>query len=150
MMNKDDRLDPGAALDMVRRSHAAAAARGKAPVWYYPVTGALLGVQMVSIVTSMPALSFIALLGIVAAFLRYQKVTGVRPNGLSAGSPRARMLMASMVLVIVSALALVVWLHQRPGSELAIGGVGVAVAIFVTIWGPAWERVFRRDEGSRV
>lgn len=150
MHDSDDQMDPAAALRLVRRSHEAAAVRAKAPRWYFPVTGALVGVQIASFQAPSPVTTMIGLFGTLASLLYYYRVTGVRLNGFTAGSLRARLIMISGVAVMMLFAVLALWLKRQPGTDAAITGVGVAAGLFFALAGLAWERVFRHDEGLRT
>ena len=146
---EEEAIDPAAALRLVRETRAAAAARVRAPNWYFPVMGALIGVQIASIASPKPGLSAVALCAIAVATLQYQKATGIWMNSLAAGSGRSRALMAGGVAVILTPVFLVLWLKRQGGLDAAIVGVGVAVGLFTIGWGKLWERVFVADEGRR-
>lgn len=150
MNNGDDKLDPAVALGLVRRSHVAAAVRAKAPWWFYPVSGAMFGLQIASFQFSSPWLSLLGLIGGLGAMVYVQNVSGVRLNGSLAGSLRARLIWLSGPVGMVLAAAAALWFERQPGSESTITAVAVAVAMFIAVWGPVWERVFRRDESARA
>ena len=146
--HEEEAIDPAAALRLVRETRQAAAARTRAPAWYFPVMGALIGVQIGSIASPKPGLSAVALCAIVVATLQYRKATGIWMNSLAAGSGRSRALMAGGSAVILMSVFLVLWL-KRLELDAAIVGVGVATGLFTIGWGKLWERVFVEDEGRR-
>jgi hypothetical protein len=141
--------DPAAALEAVQEAQRAAAARVRAPAWYHPAVGAILAVLIASFDAPSGVrggITAVAMCGLAICVTQYQKRTGTWSSGFTVGSGKARRLMIGGVVVIFLALLLGLWL-KRGGTEGAMLACGVAVGIFATWLGLAWQRVFLRDAG---
>ena len=145
----EEEQDPGAALALVRETRRAAAERVRAPAWYHPAVGAVIGIMIGSLESSRNtglvaiALSILALL-----MVHYQKHTGTWVNGFTAGGPRSRRMMWGGMALIFGVTAVAAWLKFARGVDGVMIAAGIAVALFATWLGFAWERRFREEAGA--
>ena len=142
--------DPAAALRSIQQTREKAAARAVAPGWYHPASGVIIAM----LVASMEAPRFggtiiaVGMVGLAILVTQYHRHTGVSLNGLTAGGPRARRLMAFGLVVMLAALFGGARLKFGYGLDGALIVAGIFLGLFATWLGFAWERAFRRDIGD--
>ena len=146
-MESDHRAEAAAALAEIDEGRAAAA-RTRAPRWYYPATGILLGVLAVLVVTGPTLAREIFLLVVIGgnALLAqsYRFVTGTAPGGFrSGGLPLAWGVSYAVVLLgVLAALLAVTW--RRPGPVWLAVAAGAFVLLLTLGYGAGFERARRR------
>lgn len=141
--------DPAASLALVREARRSTAARAKAPSWYHPALGAVIGVLVASLESSrydFVSASAIFVIAILAAI--YQKRTGVWLNGFTAGGRRPRSIAWLGTLAAFAAIGLGLWLRFSLGIEGAMIWTGIGVGLFMAGLGLAWERAFLAEAGA--
>jgi len=139
-------LDAARMLAEVEAANADLARRARAPVWYHPALGLLIGAvvavqgQAVPLMLGVYAVFVVGLLLLVKA---YKRRTGLWVSGYRAGRTRwvaVGLAVATALAVLGSAL-----LVRERGLVAAPFVLGAVVAVIVTIGGFAWEAAFRRD-----
>ncbi|PHY17981.1 hypothetical protein [Caulobacter sp. BP25] len=133
-------------LAEVEAANADMAERAKAPVWYHPALGLLIGGLIAVQGQPVPImLAFYAayIVGLVLLVRAYKRHTGLWISGYRAGRTR-------WVALGLAALAMVgglisIWLVRERGLTLAPLVFGGLTAVIVTIGGFVWEAAFRAD-----
>jgi len=142
-------IGPADAARMLAEVEAAnidLARRARAPVWYHPALGLLMGAvvavqgQAVPLMLAVYAVFVVGLLLLVKA---YKRRTGLWVSGYRAGRTRwvaVGLAVAAALAVLGSAL-----LVRERGLVAAPFVLGAVIAAIVTAGGFAWEVAFRRD-----
>lgn len=139
-------------LAEVEAANTDLAERAKAPTWYHPALGLLIG-GMVA-VQGLPTAGKIAAYLVFAAGLSllmraYKRHTGMWVNGYRAG--RTRWVAVGLAAITTLCVLMAVWLDRERGLTYAPLAFGAIAAVIVTIGGFVWEAAFRadlRDGGS--
>ncbi|MCY1645686.1 hypothetical protein OVA11_00975 [Caulobacter sp. SL161] len=137
------------ALRMLAEVQAAGedlARRARAPVWYHPALGLLMG-GLIAVQTQPLLLVFgyyaLFVLGLLLLVRAYKRHTGLWINGYRAG--RTRWVALIMVALVALAMLLAVWLVRERGLTLAPLVFGALVAVLVAMGGQIWQAAFRAD-----
>lgn len=133
-------------LAEVKTANAEMAERAKAPVWYHPALGLLMGGLVA--VQGQPFAFLIAYYIAFAAGLAllvraYKRHTGLWINGYRAG--RTRWVAVGLAVLSTIAMLISVSLQREHGVALAPLAFGGIIAVIVTIGGFIWEAAFRAD-----
>lgn len=133
-------------LAEVEAANAALAERAKAPVWYHPALGLLMG-GLIAVqgqpISIMLAFYAAYALGLVLLMRAYKRHTGLWINGYRAGRTRW---IAVGLAALSSVMGLIsIWLFRERGLAVAPFIFGAIVAVIVTIGGFVWEAAFRAD-----
>lgn len=148
-MNESEETDPAAALALVRETRKAAAERVRAPLWYHGSVGAVEGVLVASVGFRHGAIvTALAMCALAVLISQYQKQTGISLNGLTAGGPRSRRLLWLGLVLILGVMIGGVYLTLERDMGWVMLPAGVAVALFATWLGRAWERTFLEEAGA--
>lgn len=130
----------------VEAANADLAERAKAPVWYHPTLGLLMGglcaVQAAPI-AGMFAYYAVFIAGLILLVRSYIKHTGLWIGGYRAG--RTRLVAVGLAVITTGLMLLSAWLFHDRGERLAPFVFGGLVAVAVTIGGFVWEAAFRAD-----
>lgn len=133
-------------LAEVRAANADLAERAKAPTWYHPALGLLIGgmvaVQGLPIVGKIAAYLVFAA-GLFLLICAYKRYTGLWINGYRAG--RTRWVAVGLATITTLCMLMAVWLERDRGLTYAPFAFGAIVAVLVTIGGFVWEAAYRRD-----
>lgn len=137
----------------VEAANADLAERAKAPTWYHPALGLLMGGLVAMQGQSIPLLIgyyvvFVA--GLLLLVRAYKRHTGMWINGYRAG--RTRWVAIGLAALTTLSMLIAVWLQRERGLAVAPLVFGGLVAVIVTIGGFVWEAAFRsdvREGGSR-
>jgi hypothetical protein len=139
-------------LAEVEAANADLAERAKAPLWYHPALGLLVGALIA--VQGQPTpilLAFYAayIAGLALLVRAYKRHTGLWVSGYRAGRTRWVALGLATLTMIGGVIA--VWLLRERGLTAAPLIFGAIVAVIVTVGGFVWEAAFRADlrDGSR-
>lgn len=133
-------------LAEVEAANADLARRAKAPLWYHPALGLLVGAliavqgQPTSILLAFYA-AYIA--GLALLVRAYKRHTGLWVSGYRAGRTRWVALGLATLTMIGGVIA--VWLLRERGLTAAPLIFGAIVAVIVTVGGFVWEAAFRAD-----
>lgn len=133
-------------LAEVEAANSDLAERAKAPVWYHPALGLLVGGVVAA--QGLPTVGKIAAYLVFAAGLfllmrAYKRHTGLWINGYRAG--RTRWVAGSLALLATLGMLMAVWLQRERGLTAASMVFGALIAVIVTIGGFVWEAAFRAD-----
>lgn len=133
-------------LAEVEAANADLAKRAKAPLWYHPALGLLIGALIA--VQGQPTpilLAFYAayIAGLALLVRAYKRHTGLWISGYRAGRTRWVALGLAALTTIGGVIA--VWLLRERGLTSAPLVFGAIVAVIVTIGGFVWEAAFRAD-----
>lgn len=133
-------------LAEVEAANADLAKRAKAPLWYHPALGLLIGALIA--VQGQPTpilLAFYAtyIVGLALLVRAYKRHTGLWVSGYRAGRTRWVALGLAALTTIGGVIA--VWLLRERGLTSAPLVFGAIVAVIVTIGGFVWEAAFRAD-----
>lgn len=133
-------------LAEVEAANADLAKRAKAPLWYHPALGLLIGALIA--VQGQPTpilLAFYAayIAGLALLVRAYKRHTGLWISGYRAGRTRWVALGLAALTTIGGVIA--VWLLRERGLTSAPLVFGAIVAVIVTIGGVVWEAAFRAD-----
>jgi len=143
---ENDRAEAVAALAELDEGRAAAA-RIRAPWWYYPATGVLLGVLAALVVTGpvlVRELWLIVVLGGLALLSQaYRFATGTAPGGFRSGGRQLiwGVCYAAVMLGVLAALLAVAW--RRPGPVWLGVAAGVFMLLLTLGYGAGFERARR-------
>lgn len=148
-VHEENGSDAGIALEAIRETQAAAAARAKAPAWYHPALGGILGL-MIGAMEAPGHLPIVAIAtgGLSIAVWEAQRQTGIWMTGFSGGR-RSYGFMALGALVIFGGLIVGLVLNYRLGVDGAMIVTGVGIGAFATWFGYALERRLLKDAEVR-
>lgn len=139
-------------LAEVEAANADLAERAKAPTWYHPALGLLIG-GMVAVqglpIPFMVAFYVVYVAGLGLLVRAYKRHTGMWINGYRAG--RTRWVAVGLAALATLGGLISLWLVRERGLTLAPLAFGGLIAVIVTIGGFVWEAAFRadlRDGGS--
>jgi hypothetical protein len=137
------------ALRMLAEVEAAGedlAKRAKAPLWYHPALGLLVGglcaVQAAPIL-GIYAYYAVCVAGAILLVRAYIKHTGLWVSGYRAG--RTRWVSVGLATITTGLMLLSAWLFHMRKETLAPFVFGGLIAVIVTIGGFVWEAAFRAD-----
>ncbi|ATC26256.1 hypothetical protein EIB18_17925 [Caulobacter vibrioides] len=133
-------------LAEVEAANADLAERAKAPVWYHPALGLLIGALIAVQGQPTPILAAVyaaCIAGMVVLVRAYKRHTGLWIGGYRAGRTRWVALGLATLTMIGGVIA--VWLLRERGLTAAPLIFGAIVAVIVTIGGFVWEAAFRAD-----
>ncbi len=148
-MSPTPSIDPAEAARMlaeVEAANADLARRARAPVWYHPVLGLLLGGLVAVQGQSIPLMLgfyLVFLVGLALLVRAYKRHTGLWVSGYRAG--RTRWVAVGLAVLTALTLPASAWLvcaHDLTAAPFVLGAVA---AVVVTIGGFVWEAAFRRD-----
>lgn len=139
-------------LAEVEAANTDLAERAKAPTWYHPALGVLIG-GLIG-VQALPIPLVVAFYAVYVAGLwllvrAYKRHTGMWVSGYRAG--RTRWVAVGLAALATLGGLISLWLVHERGLTLAPLVFGALVAVIVTIGGFVWEAAFRadlRDGGS--
>lgn len=130
----------------VEAANADLAERAKAPTWYHPALGLLMGgivaAQGLPIVGKIAAYLVFAA-GLALLVRAYKRHTGMWINGYRAG--RTRWVAGGLAVLATLSMLIAVWLQRERGLTAAPLVFGALIAVIVTIGGFVWEAAFRAD-----
>ena len=130
----------------VEAANADLAGRAKAPVWYHPVLGLLIGGLIAVQSQSIPVmLGFyvVYIAGLALLVRAYKRHTGLWISGYKAG--RTRWVAIGLAALVSVGWLISTWLVRERGLTLAPLVFGTIIAVIVTIGGFVWEAAFRAD-----
>jgi len=143
MTRDEDTLRMMAEVDA---ANADLAERARAPAWYHPALGLLIGglcAVQAAPVAVMIGYYVVFLVGLLSLIRAYKRHTGMWIGGYRAG--RTRLVAVGLAVITTGLMLLSVWLFRErheTAAPLIFGGV---IAVFVTIGGFVWEAAFRAD-----
>lgn len=133
-------------LAEVEAANADLAERAKAPAWYHPALGLLIGglcaVQAASVAV-MIGYYVVFLVGMALLIRAYKRHTGMWIGGYRAG--RTRLVAVGLAVITTGLMLLSAWLFRERHEAVAPLVFGGLIAVFVTIGGFVWEAAFRAD-----
>ena len=133
-------------LAEVDAAKADMAQRAKAPTWYHPALGLLIGGliavqgQPIQVMLGVYA-AYIA--GLVLLMRAYKRHTGLWINGYRAG--RTRWVAIGLAGLGMLGALIAIWLVRERGLTQAPLVFGAIVAVIVTVGGFVWEAAYRAD-----
>lgn len=133
-------------LAEVDAAKADMARRAKAPTWYHPALGLLIGGliavqgQPIQVMLGVYA-AYIA--GLVLLMRAYKRHTGLWINGYRAG--RTRWVAIGLAGLGMLGALIAIWLVRERGLTQAPLVFGAIVAVIVTVGGFVWEAAYRAD-----
>ncbi|MFY8208724.1 MAG: hypothetical protein ACOVOE_05215 [Caulobacter sp.] len=133
-------------LAEVEAANADLAERAKAPVWYHPALGLLIGALIAVQGQPTPILAAVyaaCIVGMVVLVRAYKRHTGLWIGGYRAG--RTRWVALGLATLVTIGGVIAVWLLRERGLTAAPLVFGAIVAVIVTIGGFVWEAAFRAD-----
>jgi hypothetical protein len=133
-------------LAEVDAAQADMAQRAKAPLWYHPALGLLIGGLIAVQGQATPVMlavyaAYVA--GLVLLMRAYKRRTGLWINGYRAG--RTRWVAIGLAALGMLGALISVWLLRERGLTLAPLVFGTIVAVIVTVGGFVWEAAYRAD-----
>jgi len=139
-------VDARIALQAATQSHEALAERARAPVWYNPalglmmggLTGAMAGPTWLLLMTEV-----LFMAGVAVLVTAYRRKTGMWINGYRAG--RTRLVAVSMAAATLVIMCVGVWLKVERGLWQAPLVGAPIVAVLVTVAGYVWQAAYRAD-----
>lgn len=137
------------ALRMLAEVEAAGedlAERAKAPAWYHPALGLLMGglcAVQAAPVPGMFAYYAVFIVGLILLVRAYIKRTGLWINGYRAG--RTRWVAVGLAMITTGLMLLSAWLFHTRKETLAPLVFAGLIAVIVTIGGYVWQAAFRAD-----
>ncbi|ATC33958.1 hypothetical protein CA606_17380 [Caulobacter vibrioides] len=139
-------------LAELEAANADLAERAKAPVWYHPALGLLMGglcAVQAAPVPGMLAYYGVFIAGVVLLVRAYIKRTGLWVSGYRAG--RTRWIAVGLATITTGLMLLSAWLLHTRKETLAPFVFAGLIAVIVTIGGFVWEAAFRADlrDGGR-
>ncbi len=142
-------IDPAQAARMlaeVEAANADLARRARAPVWYHPVLGVLMGGLVAVQGQSIPLMIgfyLVFVIGLALLVRAYKRHTGLWVSGYRAG--RTRWVAAGLAVLMGLSVLAPAWLVRAHHMTAAPFVFGAFAAVVVTIGGFVWEAAFRRD-----
>jgi hypothetical protein len=137
---------PRLALEQAAHAHAILSQRARAPVWYHPALGLLVG-GLVAAQAAPAGLSLFYLpvfsLGLVLLVRTYQRRTGLWISGYRRG--RTRLVAVSAAALTLAIMLGGVYLRFEGGFVWAPLAAAPLAAALVTWAGFVWERAYRAD-----
>ncbi len=133
-------------LAEVDAAQADMAQRAKAPTWYHPALGLLIGGLIAVQGQPTPVmLGFYAayIAGLALLMRAYKRHTGLWINGYRAG--RTRWVAIGLAALGMLGALISVWLLRERGLTQAPLVFGAIVAVIVTVGGFVWEAAYRAD-----
>ncbi|AZS23301.1 MULTISPECIES: hypothetical protein [unclassified Caulobacter] len=127
--------------------------RVRAPAWYHPALGLLMGglcAVQAAPVPGMLAYYAVFIAGLVLLVRAYIKRTGLWVSGYRAG--RTRWVAVGLATITTGLMLLSAWLFHTRKETLAPFVFAGLIAVIVTIGGFVWEAAFRADlrDGGRL
>lgn len=127
--------------------------RVRAPAWYHPALGLLMGglcAVQAAPVPGMLAYYAVFIAGLVLLVRAYIKRTGLWVSGYRAG--RTRWVAVGLATITTGLMLLSAWLFHTRKETLAPFVFAGLIAMIVTIGGFVWEAAFRADlrDGGRL
>lgn len=138
--------DPARMLAEVQAANAQLAQRARAPLWYHPALGLLMGGlaavagQPTPVILAYEAFMLIGLWLLVRA---YKRRTGMWVSGYRKG--RTRWVAFGLATACAAVTILSLWLRRTHDIAWAPYAGGLAVFVLATAGGLLWEAAFRRD-----
>lgn len=133
-------------LAEVEAAKADMAQRAKAPTWYHPALGLLIG-GLIAVqgqpVQVMLGFYAVYIAGLVLLMRAYKRHTGLWINGYRAG--RTRWVAFGLAGLGMLGAVISIWLVRERGLTQAPFVFGAIVAVIVTIGGFVWEAAYRAD-----
>src|SRR5580700_2631095 len=146
LSNMESDQTPRLALEQAAVARAALADRARAPRWYHPALGLLVGglvaAQAAPTAVSLAFLSIFCV-GLVFLTQAYQRHTGMWISGMRKGRTRW-VALATAALTLILMLVSIFLQHGR-GIGWAPLAAGVIAAVLVTAAGFVWEAAYRAD-----
>ena len=143
-MTRDE--DASRMLAEVQAANSEMAERAKAPVWYHPALGLLMG-GLAAVQAAPVAWQYgyfvVAGLGVWLLVKAYIRKTGMWVNGYRAG--RTRIVAVSLATLTAATMLTSAWLFHSKHVTFAPLVAGVIVATIATVAGFVWEAAFRKD-----
>ncbi|MDG2528118.1 hypothetical protein [Caulobacter endophyticus] len=142
-------IDPAEAVHMLAKVKAVStdlARRARAPIWYHPALGLLMGGLVAVQGQAFPLMIgyYLAfLLGLALLVRAYKRHTGMWVSGYRAG--RTRWVAVGLAVLTALSILLSAWLARDHALAAAPFVIGAIAASAVTIGGFVWEAAFRRD-----
>lgn len=122
------------------------AERAKAPIWYHPALGLLMG-GLCAVQGAPTPIMFgyyaVFIVGVILLVRAYVKRTGLWVSGYRAG--RTRWVAVGLATISTGLMLLSAWLLHVRKEALAPFVFGGLIALIVTIGGFVWEAAFRAD-----
>ncbi len=138
--------DAARMLAELEAANADLARRARAPVWYHPALGLLVGavvaVQGQAVPLALGAYAVFAV-GLLLLVKEYKRRTGLWVSGYRAG--RTRWIAVGLAVMTSLAILGAALLAREHGLTAAPFILGAVVAAIVTAGGFVWEAAFRRD-----
>jgi len=133
-------------LTEVNAANADLAERARAPTWYHPALGGLIG-GLIAVqgqpIPVMLAFYSVYVLGLVLLVRAYKRHTGLWVSGYRSG--RTRWVAIGLATLAAVGGLISIWLLRERGLTAAPPVFGAIVAVIVTIGGFVWEAAFRAD-----
>lgn len=150
MTRDEDALRMRAELEA---ANADLAERVRAPTWYHPALGLLMGglcAVQAAPVPGMYAYYAVFIAGLILLVRAYIKRTGLWVSGYRAG--RTRWISVGLATITTGLMLLSAWLLHTRKEALAPFVFAGLIAVIVTIGGFVWEAAFRADlrDGGRL
>jgi hypothetical protein len=133
-------------LAEVEAARADMAKRAKAPAWYHPALGVLIGGLIAVQGQSLPVMGafyVLYVIGLVLLVRAYKRRTGMWVSGYRAGRTRWVTLSLAALTMVLGLIS--IWLVRARGLSVAPLIFGAIIAVIVTIGGFVWEAAFRAD-----
>lgn len=140
-------------LAELEAANADLAERVRAPVWYHPALGLLMGglcAVQAAPVPGMYAYYAVFIAGLILLVRAYIKRTGLWVSGYRAG--RTRWVSVGLATITTGLMLLSAWLFHTRNETMAPFVFAGLIAVIVTIGGFVWEAAFRADlrDGGRL
>jgi len=144
-ISERERLNALAAIASANRQMAE---RAKAPAWYHPALGLLIGGLLAVQDLPLPwvfGYEILAVVGIGLLIAAYRRHTGMWIPGYRAG--RTRWVAVGAAATFAAVFLACVWVSRTTGVHGVCAVGGVFLAGLVTVKGRLWEKAYRRDLG---
>ena len=138
--------EAGRMMAEVQAANAELAQRARAPLWYHPALGLLMGGfaavagQPTPVILAYEAVMAVGLWLLVQA---YKRRTGMWVSGYRKG--RTRWVAISLATACAAVTILSLWLRRTHDVVWAPYVGGMVVFVLATVGGLVWEAAFRRD-----